>query len=570
MANEHWHSSPQQRSRERDLLRQLREALARLRMAVEIAGLGFWEWNLQDDTVYFSPEWKKQLGYEEADLPNLIDEWKGRLHPDDKDRVLLQMANFAKSPTPDFEIEYRLRHRDGQYRWMTARCTALGEEHRRLAVTHIDITAKRKAEEQLRYVAGHDGLTGMPNRRLLYEFAEHMVASARRSSMQLAVLFIDLDDFKPVNDTYGHHVGDRVLRETAQRIAQSVRAEDMVGRIGGDEFVAILAKVESDADVTTAALHMLENLRRAYRIDALELQVPASLGIAVFPRDGEGIETLIEHADAAMYHAKTKREEKMQFFMPQFHNELHERAIIAKRIKEDLASDRFRLAYQPVFDCDSGEIIGVEAQLRWPGNDLSPSEFIPVAETNGQILALGEWVLREAGRQLRAWHERNLPLLPMTVKVSPVQFFRKDFCRDTTQSLANEGIAPTALRLEVSEGTLMRSDEEVDRVMKELKQAGLGVEIKEFGHGYSSLEQLSRLPIAAIKINTAHCGEVLTETVLLLGQKLGFDVVACHVESANALNTLKRQHYHKVQGFHLCRPLSGAEFGTWYSQHANG
>lgn len=572
-----WKPSSLPRARERALLLRLNEVLARLRMAVKIAVLGFWEWDLNSGRVYFSPEWKKQLGYEEVELSNHLDEWKNRLHPDERARVIRQMTTFSEAPTPDFEIEYRLLHRDGNYRWMLARCICLdggrsdgGEwcERKRLAITHIDITSKRTAEEQLRYVAGHDGLTGLPNRRLLYEFADHMVASARRSLNKLAVLFIDLDEFKPINDTYGHHIGDLVLRETAQRIAQSVRADDMVGRIGGDEFVAVLTKIQNDEDVAAAALHTLENLRRPYRVGTMELHVPASVGISVYPRDGECIETLIEHADAAMYHAKAQHGDKLQFFQPQFHSDLHQRSAVAERIKEDLPRQGFRLVYQPIFDCKNGHVVSLEAQLRWPGIGISPTEFIPIAEANGQILALGEWTLHEAARQLRQWQEQGFPMLPISVKVSPVQFFRKGFCRNTTQTLSNLGVRPEALRLEVCESTLMRSDEEVGQVVDELKQAGLGVEIKDFGHGYSSLEQLSHLPIAAIKINTAHCGEVLSETILFLGRKLGFDVIACHVESDKTLQALKRQHYRKVQGFHLCHPLGGAEFGAWYIKHA--
>lgn len=562
-----WKPSSLRRARERVLLLRLKEVLARLRMAVEIAGLGFWEWDLQSNRVYFSPEWKKQLGYDEAALSNHVKEWKSRLHPDERERVVRQMTAFSEAPTPNFEIEYRLRHRDGNYRWMVARCICLDDERgarKRLAITHVDITAKRTAEEQLRYVAGHDGLTGLPNRRLLYEFAEHMVASARRSLNQLAVLFIDLDEFKPVNDTYGHHIGDLVLRETAQRIAQSVRAEDMVGRIGGDEFVALLTKIQDDQDVAAAALHTLESLRRPYRVGEMELHVPASVGISVFPRDGECIETLIEHADAAMYHAKSQYGDKMQFFQPEFRSDLHQRSAVAERIKEDLPRQGFRLVYQPVFDSESGDVVALDAQLRWPGAGLSPTDFIPIAEANGQILALGEWTIREASQQVRHWQEQGLPLLPVSVKVSPVQFFRKDFCRNTMQTLSSQGVKPEALRLEVCESTLMRSDEEVGHLMGELKQAGIGVEINEFGHGYSSLERLSHLPISAVKINTTHYGESLTETILFLGQKLGFDVIAGHVESARTLETLKRQHYRHVQGFHLCPPLTGPEFETWY------
>lgn len=558
----HGDGAPRSRQRERLLLRRLRETLARLRMAAEMAGLGFWEWDLDNDRVYFSPEWKKQLGYERRELRDQIDEWRSRLHPHEQLQVEQQLRSFAENPTPDFEIEYRLRHRNGQYRWLAARCMRLDDHRRRIAITHIDVTNKRTAEEQLRYVAGHDGLTGLPNRRLLYEFAEHMVASARRAHTRLAVLFIDLDDFKPVNDTYGHHMGDRVLREAAQRISLSLRGGDLVGRIGGDEFVAVLAKIDSDKDVAAAAMHTLESLRRPYHLDALDLQVPASVGVSVFPRDGLCIETLIEHADAAMYHAKAKHGDKLQFFLREFQSELRDRSVLVERIKQDLPRNGFRLVYQPVFDCTSQRIVALDAQLRWPQSGLPPNEFIPLAETSGQILALGEWTVREAGRQARKLRDQGLPPMPISVKVSPLQFFRKDFCRSLTRVLAEEGAPSGALRLEVCEATLMRSDEEVSRVIEDLHAGGVGVEIKDFGHGYSCLERLSHLPIACIKINLAQSGERMARTLLLLGHRLGCEVVACHVESADVLEALKRQHYRRAQGFHLCPPLTSDELGV--------
>lgn len=549
---------------------QLRETLERLRIAADVAGIGFWEWCLEDGKVYFSPEWKRQLGYNDRELPDRLEEWRDRIHPDDRQRVLGQVAAFCRSPAPNFEIEYRMRHCNGDYRWISARWLLTvheGNASRRLAVTHVDITDKRAAEDQLRYVAGHDGLTGLPNRRLLFEFAEHMVASARRAHTRLAVLFFDLDAFKPVNDTYGHHVGDQVLREAAQRIAQSVRAEDMVGRLGGDEFVAVLANVDSTRAVTQAAIHMLRTLEPPYRVDGLELQVPASVGIAIFPDHGIGIETLIECADAAMYHAKHRPNPKLEFYSPSIHQQQQERTTVNERMKADLEARRFELVYQPIFDCRSRRMVSLEAQMRWPAMNLSPTDFVPMAESNGQIVALGEWALGEACDQLREWFSRGLPMPMMELKVSPLQFFRKDFCDDTARLLEVKGIAPRTIRIEVCEATMMRDEEEVRQVMKNLRRLGIGVTIKEFGHGYPSLEQLNRLPVQALKINTRHFSPALTETVQVMCRKLGFDLVACHVESAETLRRLRRQHYPKAQGFFLCRPLRGNELAAWYRTH---
>lgn len=296
---------------------QLKAALARLNMASEIAMLGFWQWDTSTDSVYFSPEWKKQLGYGDAELPNRIDEWTGRLHPDDKEAVLQQVERYVAAPSPDFETEYRLAHKEGGYRWINARWTALSSEEGTsncFVVTHLDVTGIKQEAERLGYVASHDTLTGLPNRSLIHEFAGHVMNAARRRDGKVAILFFDLDRFKDINDTHGHKVGDRVLQEAAQRIARSLRAEDLVGRLGGDEFVAVLGEVTAQNDVSRAAAHCLESLRRPYLIDTLELQVAPSIGISLFPDDGESLEALMHNADSAMYEAKREGGGKFRFF----------------------------------------------------------------------------------------------------------------------------------------------------------------------------------------------------------------------------------------------------------------
>ena len=239
---------------------QLKAALARLNVASEIAMLGFWEWDRRTGSVYFSPEWKRQLGYADAELPNRIEEWTGRLHPEDQENVLRQVERFLEAPSPDFEIEYRLAHKDGGYRWINARWTALSSEDGRkqsFVVTHLDVTGIKQEAEHLGYVASHDALTGLPNRSLIQEFAGHVMDAARRGKGKMAILFFDLDRFKDINDAHGHKVGDRVLQEAAQRIARCLRAEDLVGRLGGDEFVAVLGIVAAQKDAARAAAHCL-------------------------------------------------------------------------------------------------------------------------------------------------------------------------------------------------------------------------------------------------------------------------------------------------------------------------
>lgn len=304
-------------SRRKQVEQRLREALERFQTASEMAMLGFWEWQLADNVVYFSPEWKKQLGYAEAELPDRIEEWKDRLHPDDRAFVLQQVARAGKQHSADFEIEYRLAHKDGGYRWISARWMALSNNEGsapRFVVTHLDVTSLKEEAEHLDYVASHDLLTGLPNRSLLQEFAEHVMNSARRRHGKVALMFLDLDRFKAVNDTYGHKAGDRVLQEAAQRIARSLRAEDLVGRLGGDEFVAVLSQIGGFQDATRAATDCLQALSQPFALGKRKVTVLPSIGISVFPDDGDSIEALIHNADIAMYEAKRSGGGKFCFF----------------------------------------------------------------------------------------------------------------------------------------------------------------------------------------------------------------------------------------------------------------
>ncbi|HEX5394117.1 MAG TPA: EAL domain-containing protein [Rhodocyclaceae bacterium] len=556
-------------SQRKHVEQRLRDAMTRLSMAAGIAGLGFWEWDVSNDRVYFSPEWRKQLGYAEGELPNHLDEWRKRLHPDDRKRVEQQVRKFAQSPTPDFEIEYRLQHKDNSYRWLNARWSALSIQNghaTRLAVTHLDITAKKKIEDELRYVASHDGLTGLPNRLLLTEFAEHMLASARRNDEKLAVLFFDLDKFKAINDTYGHRIGDQVLKEAALRITHSVRSEDMVGRLGGDEFVAVIAQVKDVRDVTQAAKHALTALSEPYLIDQLELQTPPSIGIAFYPDDGETVDALIQQADLAMYHAKSQGGRMYQFVRQTFNQESLDRSSIETRMKMDLENNAFRLAYQPIFDAETGSVVSVEALLRWPGMDLAPTQFIPIADKTGLIHPLGAWTVREACDQLLELKRQGLPPIPVALNVSASQFFHPDFSASIARTLSDTCIDSEHIRLEISESTLTGNFDKVSQILNELEQLGIRIDVDEFGHGCSNLEHLSQLKVAALKVNAKSVSPALTETIVALGHNLGLDVVADRIETDEVLAPLRKRKRVKLQGFYLCTPVPSADFSEWYRQ----
>jgi diguanylate cyclase (GGDEF)-like protein/PAS domain S-box-containing protein len=303
-------------SRRKQAEQQLQEATAQLTLAAEVARLGFWTWDPRTQETYFSPEWKKLLGYEDHEIRNHYAEAIERLHPEDRDAAVSAAREFWSNPRGELKQEFRLRHRNGRYLWIDSRLVALFDERGqpyRLLGTHLDNTENKEHAERMRQIAQHDSLTGLPNRALLHEFGGYQIAAARRSGTYLAVLFIDLDGFKPINDTHGHETGDVVLCEVARRLGHCVRGEDIVARLGGDEFVVVLGRVAGESEPAAVARNIIDAASRPYALDGLELSLSLSMGIAMFPRDGDEFDTLLRKADAAMYQAKQSGRSQYRF-----------------------------------------------------------------------------------------------------------------------------------------------------------------------------------------------------------------------------------------------------------------
>jgi diguanylate cyclase (GGDEF)-like protein/PAS domain S-box-containing protein len=562
----------------------LLEMQARLRMATNIARIGFSEWNAQTGALYFSPEWKAQLGYSEEEFNNVREEWESRVHPEDRDRILKHYHNFLDQPFAEFIDEYRMRHKDGSFRWINLHTVALFDDSGKLSKlvsTHQDITEQKRTQEIARQSVQHDALTGLPNRSLLYEFSEHLFASARRSSSQLAVLFFDLDRFKAVNDNYGHNVGDGVLQEVANRLNQLMRAEDVISRLGGDEFVAILSKVRGQDNATSVATKALESLTQPYLIEGFELRLSPSIGISLFPKDGDTLDELIQKADAAMYNVKNSGCGNYQFFSPAYSSGVEQQDNWETRLRSGLEHNEFDLYYQPVLDTSTDAVIGVEALLRWPctmtDTQIDPSVFIPIAENSGLILPLGEWIFFQACRQHQLWIEQGLPALPVAIHVSPVQFRKKDFTHTLDQAIVATGINPSHLELQITETMVMKDFDNAANVLHVLKQLGLKIILEGVGTGNSNLQQLSQLPIDKLKVARSLVSQLshdkscvaITEMILTLGRALGIDVIAEGIESEHELTLLQAHHCYHAQGYHLGRPMPADQFSHWYKRHAS-
>jgi len=438
----------------------------------------------------------------------------------------------------------------------------------------IDITQQKKAEEKILHAARHDPLTGLPNRALIYELGLHLLGTARRNNGKAAVLFFDLDRFKPINDTYGHTAGDKMLKEVARRLSGAVRSSDLVGRLGGDEFIAILG-IDSEADVSRAALHLLNRLSEPYQIDTLELHTSPSIGISIYPNDGIEIDTLIRNADAAMYHAKSRGRNTFQFFTPEISTHTEKIFALEQKLRHSVRDHAFELVYQPIIDTQTMHVAGVEALIRWPQKSAAamlPGQFIGAAETSGLINQIGEWVLQEACRQHQHWRKLGLPPMRIAINVSPIQFRSRDFQQRVGDAVLASGIDPSCVELEVTESTVMKQVEEAARTLASLKQLGLRIVLDDFGTGYSSLSYLSQFPIDKLKVDQSFIRHIdtdnrslaITETVIALAKKLGVEVVAEGIESEEALDLLRERNCDLGQGFLISRPLSSEQFVEWY------
>jgi diguanylate cyclase (GGDEF)-like protein/PAS domain S-box-containing protein len=434
-----------------------------------------------------------------------------------------------------------------------------------------DVSATRAMTLKLSYLAQHDSLTDLPNRVLLNERLGETIALSSRYGRKLAVLFVDLDRFKHVNDSLGHIVGDRLLQSVARRLFTCVRSSDVVGRHGGDEFVVLLQEISHAPDAAITATKILEALRQPHYIDEHELHITASIGIAAYPEDGTEVESLMKKADLAMYHAKEAGCDSYQFFESEMNDRAIERQSLENGLHHAIERQQLVLHYQPTLDLATGGIIGAEALIRWrhPQRGLVPPlKFIAIAEDCGVIAPIGQWVLREACRQVRAWQLAGLPRFGIAINVSSLELRTPGFASGVRAVLKETGLEPKYLELEITETGLMKDSPAVLAVLKELKALGVGLALDDFGTGYSSLSHLKSFPIDSIKIDQSFVRDLATDdndagivTALIgMGKSLHMKVVAEGVETQAQLQILREHGCPMGQGFFFSRPVPAEEF----------
>ena len=454
--------------------------------------------------------------------------------------------------------------------WVTITAAHEAEQLVHYIITFSDITERKKSEDQIRHLAEHDFLTDLPNRVLLLDRLTQQLAHCRRNQGQFALMFIDLDRFKQINDTLGHHIGDLLLQAVAQRLKQSLRESDTVSRQGGDEFVILLQEAGQASELASLAGKLMQELTQPYKLEEHEFSISASIGIALYPDDGEDIDTLIRNADTAMYHAKQSGRSQFQFFAESMNAKVSERVLLENRLRKAMAQGHMQLHYQPKVEIGSQQITGAEALLRWvdPAEGMiSPSRFIPAAEECGLIIELGEWVLRTACFQARQWLDKGLTQLVVSVNVSAVQFRQPNLADLVARALKDSGLPGDRLELELTEGMLMEQPEAASAAMDALKQMGVRLSLDDFGTGYSSLSYLKRFPFDALKIDQSFVRDLgsnadddsLVRTIILMAKNLNMRAIAEGVETSTQLDFLSANECDEFQGFLRSQAVPASE-----------
>ncbi|SNS93019.1 diguanylate cyclase/phosphodiesterase with PAS/PAC sensor(s) [Noviherbaspirillum humi] len=546
----------------------LRRSEERWKLAIEGARDGVWDWKVNTGEVELSKQYKAILGYEELEFPNLLDEWTSRIHPEDRSATIDALMETLRTGTP-FHAEYRLRCKNGSYKWVLSRGVIVARDQSgcaiRLTGTMSDISERKETEEIIWRHASFCSLTGLPNRRLFQDRLEQEVRKAHREGDQVALLFIDLDRFKEVNDSLGHEAGDRLLSQVARRLLNCVREGDTVARLGGDEFTVILTDLHDSPKVEVIAQKIIDRLAEPFRIKGETAHVSASVGITLYPCDAADSQGLIRNADQAMYAAKNGERNQFRFFQKQMRLRAQKGARLVRDLRAALPAGQMMLHFQPVVDLSTAAIVKAEALLRWrhPKQGLiSPDRFIPAAEESGLIHDIGDWAFVEAATWAARWGKQRGGCFEISVNRSPVQFHRPSGV-DWVHVIEQRGLPASSIVVEITEGVLLNASERVADALCHYRDAGIQVALDDFGTGYSSLAYLQRFHIDYLKIDRSFVHDLewnegsraITESMIAMAHRLGLKVIAEGIEKPEQEAILRHAGCDYGQGFLFSKPV---------------
>ena len=547
---------------------ELRRSEERMRIAMKAAKIGFWDLDVIKDEHVWSDTCKALLGVA-PDSPANYQSLMNAVHPDDW-KMMQTEIDGAIQEKRDYIVEYRVVWPDNSVHWRTSSGQAFyadtGHVTRMSGIT-MDIDDRKQAEERVQFLAYYDALTGLPNRTLLRDRLANAFAGARRQKYKVALLFLDLDRFKDINDSLGHSVGDLLLQEVAERLRRWGREQDTVARIGGDEFLIMLTHVSHISDAAVAAERLMDAMTAEFVVQDRSLSIGCSVGISIFPEHGMEADDLIKNADAAMYSAKEAGRNNFRFYTEDMNVQAVERLTLESSLRLALDKKELFLVYQPQMDMVTGKITGLEALLRWQHPQLGlvpPDKFIRIAENSGLIVRIGEWVLRMACAQARKWQDEGLANVSVAVNVSAVQFRQEDFCELIRRVLQDTGLAPEYLELELTESLLLSSADLTLSVLQKLKATGLKLAIDDFGTGYSSFSYLRQFRVSKLKIDRSFIRDVavnpddaaITAAIISMAKSLNLKVIAEGVENEAQMSFLRAHQCDEIQGYYFSKPLA--------------
>lgn len=543
------------------------------RLVTEGSNDGLWIWDIISDTQTLSERGLHLLELSEQAV-NTHEKWKKLVHPDDLPHLLAELDQHLSRRTQLFGTEYRVKSPAGGYRWILSRGKALFDGNGqpiRMAGSYTDITDRKFKEEKIKHMAYYDTLTGLANRELLTETVCEALTKAKEQGTHGALLFIDLDNFKLINDTYGHSWGDQLLINISRQLAELVVDAGLAARLGGDEIIIFLPAINTAEEAAAYAEQVMRLLEKPVTVNEHIFHITASAGIALYPEHGSTIDELLRNADTAMYSAKNSGKRGYMVFDESMHNAVVEKTLLESRLRQALRNHELRLYYQPQFDMAAERVAGFEALLRWESPDyglMPPLKFIPLAEETGLIVEIGMWVLAQACAFSQELYDKGLGRLWVSVNISVVQLIQPGFVQGVADVLAATGLPPHLLELEITESVLMEQLADNVRKLAELRDLGIRIALDDFGTGYSSLTYLKKLPITAVKMDKAFIDDIaaggidaaVTGTIIELSHQMGLTVVAEGVETENQFTFLQQKKCDIIQGYLISWPLPPAEF----------
>ncbi|MBI1771815.1 MAG: EAL domain-containing protein [Burkholderiales bacterium] len=562
----------------------LRESEERLRMALSATHQGLYDVNVQTGDAIVNPEYALMLGYAHDSFQENRKNWAARVHSADFPLAARAFREHLEGKSDEYRVEFRQKKANGEWAWILS-VGAIVEWDRdgrpqRMLGTVLDITEKKKTEALIWQQANIDTLTGLPNRRMFYDRLDHDIKLSKRHKLALAVLFIDLDFFKEVNDTLGHSTGDALLIEAAHRLRNCVRESDTVARLGGDEFTVSLPEMHEQNRAEIIAQNIIRSMSTPFQLAGEEIYLSASVGITIYPRDADNLDDLIKHADQAMYAAKAQGRNRFSYFTPGLQTAALARLRMTNDLRAAIADNSLRVYFQPIVDIHTGKIQKAEALVRWPHAQrgfISPMEFIPIAETSGLIVAIGDLVFHEAVHWVKKWRELYHPDFQISINQSPMEF-QGDQERyvNWIHDLALQNLPGQAITVEITEGLLLDASQKITSKLLQFRDAGIQVALDDFGTGYSSLSYLKKFDIDYLKIDQSFIRNLatdasdiaLSEAIIMMAHKLDLKVVAEGVETQQQHDLLKQAGCDFAQGYLFSKPLPPEEFEVFLQQES--